>query len=79
MTPLCLTDDELNAVFVAARPIAVDRRDAFLQQVADELRRCNGNHGPGDVHRAVRVAQKAHFDPPLATEVGRPSGLGKYR
>jgi hypothetical protein len=58
-----LSDDELNAVMAAARPIAVERRDAFLQQVASELARCD-EVGPGDVHRAIVEAQRAHFDPP---------------
>jgi len=37
VTPIRLTDDELSAVLRAARPIAVDRRDAFLRAVADAL------------------------------------------
>jgi hypothetical protein len=61
--PIHLTDDELSAVMVAARPISVDRRDAFLQAVADALRNC-GEVGPGSVHRAIAQAQKEFFDPP---------------
>jgi hypothetical protein len=60
-----LTDDELSAVMAAARPIAVERRDAFLQQVAAELRRC-GEVGPGTVHRVVARAQREFFEPPVA-------------
>ena len=38
MPPVKLTDDELSAVFTAAQPIPVARRDAFLQDVAAHLR-----------------------------------------
>jgi hypothetical protein len=38
MSPIRLTDDDLDAVMSAARPIALARRDAFLQAVAAELR-----------------------------------------
>ena len=37
MPPLRLTNAELEAVMAAARPIAVEQRDAFLQQVAAGL------------------------------------------
>jgi len=62
-SPIALTDDELNAVMAAARPIPVDRRDDFLQAVAELLRHCT-ELGPGSVNRAIREAQRAHFDPP---------------
>jgi hypothetical protein len=58
-----LTDSELVAVMTAARPIAPHRREAFLREIADELSRLT-DPGPGDVGRAIRVAQRAHFDPP---------------
>jgi hypothetical protein len=61
--PLRLSDDELEAVFTAARPIAVRDRDAFLQRVASALRDC-GEVGPGSAHRAIQIAQKEFFDPP---------------
>jgi hypothetical protein len=62
--PLKLTDAELDAVFAAAQPIPVSRRDAFLQDVAKFLRGC-AEVGPGHVYRAIVEAQRAHFDPPL--------------
>jgi hypothetical protein len=37
MTPLKLTDTELDIVFAAARPLAVQDRDAFLRAVAERL------------------------------------------
>jgi hypothetical protein len=63
MPPIRLSDSELDAVMAAARPIAIDRRDAFLQQVASSLQRC-GELGPGVVYRVVSEAQRAFFDPP---------------
>lgn len=35
--PIRLTDAELDAVMAAARPLALNVRDAFLQHVADAL------------------------------------------
>jgi hypothetical protein len=58
--PIRLNDDELNHIFEAARPLPVERRDAFLQEVASLLSRC----GPGTVHRAIQQAQRLYFDPP---------------
>jgi hypothetical protein len=72
--PIRLTDSELDAIMAAARPIAVARRDAFLQAVAAAL---NGREiGPGVVHRVCAETQRRFFDPP---DLGRASGLGKYR
>jgi hypothetical protein len=65
--PIRLTDAQLTAVFEAARPLAVRDRDAFLQAVA-ELLQARPEIGDGDVHRAIVVAQRRHFDPPLSTD-----------
>jgi len=51
-----LTDSELDAVMAAARPIAVERRDAFLQDVAAELAALP-MLGAGAVHRAIAMVQ----------------------
>jgi hypothetical protein len=72
MTPIKLNDDELDSVLAAARPIAIERRDAFLQ-VAAELR--GREIGPGVVHRVCAQVQREHFNPPVETR----SGAGKYR
>jgi hypothetical protein len=55
MPPIRLSDDELDAVMAAARPLPVERRDAFLQQVV-ALRACR-EIGPGAVYRAVAETQ----------------------
>jgi hypothetical protein len=61
---LRLSDAELDVVMNAAKPIARDRRDAFLQAVATELARYPGELGVGLVHRIVAEIQRAHFEPP---------------
>jgi hypothetical protein len=52
MSPLRLTDAELDAVLTAAQPIPPNRRGAFLQHMADALRGC-AEVGSGTVHRVV--------------------------
>jgi hypothetical protein len=74
MPPISLCDAELDAVMAAARPIAIERRAAFLQTVASTLLRC-GEIGPGAVHRAIIEAQRQHFDPP---DLSRACGTSKY-
>jgi hypothetical protein len=74
--PLKLSDDELDAVMAAARPLPPHTRDAFLQQVATELARCNGDIGPGTVFRVVRDVQRIYFDAP---DLARSAGSSKYR
>ena len=54
---LKLTDDELTHIFRAAAPIAIERRDDFLEAVAAILL---GSAG----HRAIAQAQRLYFDPP---------------
>jgi hypothetical protein len=76
MPPIRLTDDELSAVFTAAQPIPVARRDQFLRDVAKMLR--GVEVGPGSVHRAIAEAQRAHCDYPQLGP-GAPMGHGKYR
>jgi len=73
MPPIRLSDDELDAVFRAARPLRVHDRDAFLQHVADQLSTCP-EIGPGTVAKACREAQRKFFDPP---ELDR--DVSKYR
>jgi hypothetical protein len=55
--PLALSDSELDAVMSAARPIAVELRDPFLQAVAHEL---SGRAviGPGVVFAICREQQR---------------------
>jgi hypothetical protein len=73
---LRLSDSELDAVMNACRPLPVERRDAFLQEIVDALQRCNGEVGPGSLHRIIRETQRKHFDPP---DLGGFHAAGKYR
>jgi hypothetical protein len=77
MPPLRLSDSDLDMIMHACRPISPERRDGFLQAVASELERC-GEIGPGSVHRAIAMAQRAHFDPPDLS-VGTAGRSSKYR
>ena len=62
MSILHLSDDQLDQVLRAARPLAVRDRDAFLQAVADGLR--GKTIGDGTVFLAVRDAQRLFYDAP---------------
>ena len=77
MSPLHLSDVELDAVMVAARPLPVELRDPFLRAVAAELGRC-GELGPRNVHRVCAETQRAFFDPPQLA-AGAPGRGAKYR
>jgi hypothetical protein len=68
-----LSDAELDAVFLAARPLAVRDRDDFLQEVANALAGCS-EIGPGTVAKACREAQRKFFDPPELSH-----DVSKYR
>jgi len=56
MTPLRLTDEQLNPVMRTAAPIPLHRRDEYLQRVAYQLRGLE--FGDGEVYRACRAAAK---------------------
>jgi hypothetical protein len=75
--PIRLSDSELDAVMAAARPIAVERRDAFLQEIAIMLHSCV-EIGPGVLHRIVAEVQRRHFDPPGLSRQAN-GGKSKYR
>ena len=76
MPPIRLSDSELDAVMAAARPLAVERRDAFLQAVAAALH--GREFGPGIVHRICAETQRVFFDPPQLA-AGAPGRGAKYR
>ena len=70
MTPLKLTDTELDIVFAAARPLEVADRDLFLRDVAERLAALP-HLGDGLVFQICREVQRSHFEPPSGVE-------GKY-
>src|SRR5215831_9660491 len=57
MTPLRLTDEQLNQVMRTAAPIPLHLRDDYLRRVADQLRGLE--FGDGEVYGACRAAAKA--------------------
>jgi hypothetical protein len=63
VTPIKLSDAELDCVMAAARPLAVEMRDPFLRAVAAAL---EGSKviGPGVVARTCAELQRQFFDPP---------------
>ena len=63
MSPIRLSDAELDAVMAAARPLAINQRDGFLQAVASALQ--GREIGPGTVHRVIVETQRQYFDPPV--------------
>jgi hypothetical protein len=58
MKPICLTDDELDAVMSAARPLSVESRDRILAASRSELAklRCGRSRHRAS-HRLRHVAQ----------------------
>jgi hypothetical protein len=61
--PLCLSDDQLNALLAASYPLLPNRRSAFLEACARELANLP-EIGEGAVHRIVSAVQRQFFDPP---------------
>jgi hypothetical protein len=71
-----LSDDELSIVLNAARPLAVENRDAFLNDVADALGQ-TPEPGSGALYRICAELQRKHFDPPQLIHVA--GAHSKYR
>jgi hypothetical protein len=72
-----LTDDELTHIFQAAAPIAIERRDDFLEAVAAILLGSAGPIGPGTVHRAI--ALRLYFRSAAQSARSEPRPLGPRR
>jgi hypothetical protein len=68
---LKLTDSELDVVMCAARPLAVQDRDPFLQEVAERLAALP-HLGEGAVHRVCAEVQRRHWNPPVGLELTGP-------
>jgi hypothetical protein len=75
ISPVSLTDMQLDAVLAAAHPLAPDQRSAFLADVARSLAN-ERTIGDGLLHRVIMHVQKRYFDPP---DLGRANGTSKYR
>jgi hypothetical protein len=82
MSPLRLSDDQMNAILGASTPLAPNVREAFLHDVVAALSRMP-ELGDGSLHRTLMVLQRKYFSPPLGTEAeddrgGRRRGVSKY-
>jgi hypothetical protein len=75
-TPLALSNEEIDLLYRLASPIAFNRRDEFLQAVADALASCP-EPGPDVTHRVARQIQKSFtLQAQRETEIGdRPRHL----
>jgi hypothetical protein len=60
---LALTDHQLQMLLDASRPISVERRDAFLHDVASQLA-ARTDVGDGELHRLLHELQRRHIDYP---------------
>ena len=85
MPPIRLSNDEIDAVFAAARPIDRDQRDAFLLAVAGALKGC-GEVGPGTVHRVSSSFRRSFSIRPIwiagtcrAGRAAAPTASGRRR
>ena len=67
--PIPLSDAQFAAVMAAAAPLQLQDVEAYLELVAEQLR-ARPTIGDGDVHRAVAIARRAFFTPPLDTHLG---------
>ena len=63
MSPLALSDSQLDQIMRLAAPLSVDVRAAFLERLASELRSLD-ELGDGVVFRTASRIQKEFFDPP---------------
>src|SRR5262245_28668718 len=63
ISPVSLTDIQMDAVLAAAHPLAPDRRSAFLAEVARTLA-SERVIGDGLLHRVIMHVQRQYFDPP---------------
>jgi hypothetical protein len=69
MSPIALTDQQLDAVMAAAKPLQPADRGPFLEAVAAALQ--GREIGDGTVYLAISEAQRKHWDPPLEAAGGK--------
>jgi hypothetical protein len=56
MRPIAFTDQHMQQIAMAARPLPPNLRGGYLERVAALL--AGRDFGDGDVHRAVMMAQR---------------------
>ena len=62
--PIALSDDELQAVMDAAKPLQPRDRDRFLKAVALAITALPEGIGPGSIHRAIASVWREYYDVP---------------
>jgi hypothetical protein len=64
MAPISLSDQQLDAVYAACRPLLQADRDRFLRALANV--HADGPQPPGDgaLWRAIKDLQREYFRPP---------------
>jgi hypothetical protein len=68
--PIALSDQQLDAVYAACRPLAPEVRDEFLRRLANALD--GGPVGDGQLWRTIKALQRELFQPPdLTKHAGR--------
>jgi hypothetical protein len=67
--PIPLSDAQFAAVMAGAAPLPRQDVEGYLELVAEQLR-ARPIIGDGDVHRAIAIAQRTFFTPPLDTHLG---------
>ena len=78
MSPVRLSDTELQAVMIYAQPLPHDLRDPFLRAVAHELLSGPDVIGPGTVHRVCKEQQRVFMNGAWP-DVSRSRDVSKYR
>ena len=78
MSPVRLSDAELQAVINPAQPLPHDLRDPFLRAVAHELLSGPDVIGPGTVHRVCKEQQRVFMNGAWP-DVSRSRDVSKYR
>ena len=68
--PISLSDQQLEAVFAATRPLQPPEREAFLTALA-VLYAGRSEIGDGELFRSIRELQREHFKPPAVEELPR--------
>jgi len=71
MSPISLSDSELEAVMAAARQLQRHQRDGFLQHIA-QIIGAMPERGDGAIHRAIASIWRQHFDAPNLRSESRP-------
>jgi hypothetical protein len=74
MTPIRLTDTQLDVIMAATKSLAVADRDLFLRDVAERLR--GHEIGDGILHRTIAEVQARYWHPP---DLSRNAGSSKWR